>query len=263
MNKKDLLKEELKRHMQLLEYTFYMPEEDEEKNPKDNLLLGADTLYEQDPVPGDEEPAEDPFATPEAVDAPPVDAALPTPSVEDPLAATPEGEEVTTDVEVDPFAGEGEGMEIEDEFQTEEPGGEETVEVDVTDIVDKAEETRNEIEGLTSKMEELMGNFSELSDQVSGMDQVIDKIDNLEKEIERRNPTPVEKLEMISLDSFPYSVKLTDFWEDKEGYEAEEETEDKEYIITKDEVDEYNEREIKDSFDHDLDEENYSELPGT
>ena len=31
-------------------------------------------------------------------------------------------------------------------------------------------------------MEELMGNFTELSDQVSGMDQVIDKIDGLEKE---------------------------------------------------------------------------------
>ena len=26
MSKKDLLKEELKRHMELLEYTFYMPE---------------------------------------------------------------------------------------------------------------------------------------------------------------------------------------------------------------------------------------------
>jgi hypothetical protein len=257
MSKKDLLKEELKRHMQLLEYTFYMPEEDEGKDPKDNLLLGADTLYEQDPVPGEEEPVEDPFAAPEAVDAPPVDAALETPPVEDPAAA-PEGEEVTTDDEVDPFAVEGEGMEIEDEFPTEEPVGEETVEVDVTDIVDKAEETRNEIEGLTSKMEELMGNFSELSDQVSGMDQVIDKIDNLEKEIERRNPTPVEKLEMISMDSFPYSVKLTDFWEDKEGYETGKETEDKEYIITKNEVDEYSEREIKDSFDYNSDDEDYS-----
>jgi hypothetical protein len=103
-----------------------------------------------------------------------------------------------------------------------------------------------------------MGNFSELSDQVTGMDQVIDKIDNLEKEIERRNPTPVEKLEMISMDSFPYSVKLTDFWEDKEGYETEKETEDKEYIITKNEVDEYSEREIKDSFDYNSDDEDYS-----
>ena len=37
-----------------------------------------------------------------------------------------------------------EGAEVEDEFATEE-GGEETVEVDVTDIVSKAEETRTEI----------------------------------------------------------------------------------------------------------------------
>jgi hypothetical protein len=261
MSKKNLLKEELKRHMQLLEYTFYVPEEDGEDDDVDNLLLGADTLYEQDPVPGEEEPAEDPFAAPDALDTPPVDAGLETPSVEDPLATTPEGEEVATDVEVDPFVTPEEGMEIEDEFATEEPIGDETVEVDVTDIVDKAEETRTEIEGLTSKMEELMGNFSELSDQVSGMDQVIDKIDGLEKEIERRNPTPVEKLEMRSMDSFPYSVKLTDFWEDKEGYEVGEETEEEEYVITKNEVDEYSEREIKDSFNYDSNDENYSELP--
>ena len=52
------------------------------------------------------------------------------------------------------------------------------------------------------------------------MDQVINKIEDLEKEIEKRNPTPVEKLEMMSLDSFPYSVKLTDYWADKEGYDV-------------------------------------------
>ena len=66
MNKKDLLKEELKRHMQLLEYTFYMPEASDDKDSDVNgdLILGGKKLYEQDPVPGEEEATEDPFATP-------------------------------------------------------------------------------------------------------------------------------------------------------------------------------------------------------
>ena len=258
MSKKNLLKEELKRHMQLLEYTFYMPEVDEDDD--ENLLFDdAVNLYEQDPVPGEEEPTADPFATPEGEDAPPVDAGIEAPltdvPAEDPFATPEAGGEVETAPEVDPFAVAGEGMEVEDEFATEE-GGDETVEVDVTDIVDKAEETRTEIEGLTSKMEELMGNFSELSDQVSGMDQVIDKIDGLEKEIERRNPTPVEKLEMRSMDSFPYSVKLTDYWDDQEGYEVGEENKEEDYVITKKEVDDYSASDIKQSFDYDADDEN-------
>tara|TARA_R110000824_G_scaffold122403_4_gene279561 strand:+ start:1788 stop:2558 length:771 start_codon:yes stop_codon:yes gene_type:complete len=244
MNKENLLKEELKRHMQLLEYTFYMPEvEDEEYGERENLLLGDKKLYEQDPVageetddtfaPGDTGDVEDPFA---GVDM----------GVEEPAA--PEGEEpAAPEGEEDPFG--EEDVEVEDEFADETAGGDETVEVDVTDIVDKAEETRNEIEGLTSKMEELMGNFGELSTQVSGMDQVINKIEGLEKEIEKRNPTPVEKLEMMSLDSFPYSVKLTDYWADKEGYETGSE-EEEDYTITQKDVDDYSSSEIKDSFDY-------------
>jgi len=251
MSKKNLLKEELNRHMQLLEYTFYMPEV-ENDDDEDNLLFdNSVNLYEQDPIPGVDTPEEgneegDPFATPE-------EGAVPEEGAEvDPFATPEAGGESETEPDIDPFAAEGEGMEVADEFATEEPADEETVEVEVTDIVDKAEETRTEIEGLTSKMEELMGSFSELSDQVSGMDQVIDKIDGLEKEIEKRNPTPVEKLEMRSMDSFPYSVKLTDYWEDKEGYDTGEGNDEEEYVITKKEVDDYSSSAIRHSFDYDV-----------
>ena len=214
MSKKDLIKEELKRHMQLLEYTFYM-EEPEEK--EDNLLLSTiDTLNEQDPP---EEDAEE--------------------TTEDPFADTEEGEG-----ETDPFADEG-GAEIEDE--TADEGGDDTVEVDVTDIVDKAEQTRTEIESMTSKMDELLGKLGDLEGKVGDMDKVIEKIDGLEKEIEERNPTPIEKLEMRSMDSFPYSISLTDYWTDKEGYDVGKE---KEYVITQDDVDSYSTEEIKDSFDY-------------
>ena len=238
MGNDNLLKEELKRHIQLLEYTFYM--EDDITNPNDeveNLLLGAaEELNEQDPV-GDE--GDDPFAV-------------------DPFATEEEGEEIEVDTEeteevgeTDPFGDEG-GLEVEDEFADE--GGEETVEIEVTDIVDKAEETRNEINALTSKMDELLGKFNDLEGQVSGMDQVIDKIDELEKEIEERNPTPVEQLEMRSMDSFPYSVSLTDFWKDQEGYDVGSE-EKEEFIITQKDVNDYSKTEVQQSFDYDANDE--------
>ena len=53
MDKKKLISEELKRHMELLEYTFYMEDKPAEDDI-DNLLLGAEKLYEQDPVPAED-----------------------------------------------------------------------------------------------------------------------------------------------------------------------------------------------------------------
>jgi hypothetical protein len=244
MSKKDLLKEELKRHIQLLEYTFYMEDPEE---VTDNLLLDVG-LTEQDPVADEEEVAvEDPFG-----------ATTPEEGGEEEIAI--DTEEVTDEEEiaVDPFGGEEEGMEVEDEFadDTMDMGGEETVEVDVTDIVDKTEETKSEVAGVTAKMDELLSKLGELESQVGGMDQVINKIEGLEQEIERRNPTPIEQLEMRSMDSFPYSVSLTDFWSDKEGYDVGgEEKED--YTITQKDVDEYSATDIERSFDYDTnDEEN-------
>tara|TARA_B100001173_G_scaffold181561_1_gene156713 strand:+ start:245 stop:1015 length:771 start_codon:yes stop_codon:yes gene_type:complete len=250
MSKKDLIKEELKRHMQLLEYTFYM---EEPKDDDTNLLLGAlDTLNEQDPTETDET-GEAGGGDPFAVETGETGETGETEGGDDPFAGETEETEGGDDPfadeggetgETDPFADEG-GAEIEDEV-----ADEGTVEVDVTDIVDKAEQTRSDIESMTSKMDELLGKLSDLEGKVGDMDKVIDKIDGLEKEIEERNPTPVEKLEMRSMDSFPYSISLTDYWTDKEGYDVGSKKDEEDYVITQDDVDSYSVDEIKDSFDY-------------
>jgi hypothetical protein len=225
MSKKNLLSEELKRYKQLLEYTFYVSEEDEPKDVNGDLLLD-DMLTEQDP------PEEDPFGGTES-----------TPEEGDMGTDTEDMTVTDEEDEINPFG----DTEVEDEFATEEPlSGEDTVEVDVTDIVDKTEETKTSVDGMSTKMDDLLSKLSELESQVSGMDNVINKIDELEKEIERRNPTPVERLEMRSMDSFPYSVKLTDFWKDKEGYNSSEVEE--EYTLRQSDVDNFNEKEIRSSF---------------
>ena len=97
-----------------------------------------------------------------------------------------------------------------------------------------------------------MTKLSDLEGKVGDMDQVISKISSLETEMKERIPTPKEKLELRSLDSYPYNVKLTDFWEDKGMLDNEEEKEDGEYTLTDDDIKgDYNEIDIKDSFDND------------
>jgi uncharacterized small protein (DUF1192 family) len=92
------------------------------------------------------------------------------------------------------------------------------------------------------------------------IEEVDDKIEGLEKEIERRNPTPKEKLEMRSLDSYPYSVKLSDFWADKgDRYDTGADSDKpEEYVLTQKDVDDsYSESNIEDSFDSDYEEDNF------
>jgi len=239
MGDKKILNEEVKRFNTILEYTFFVDEmEKEGDNPEGNtedLLLDVTEQEEEvtDVVEPTEEPIDEPTEEP----------------VEEP---TEEGGE-DMDLGEDPFGGE---LPVEDEFadepaMEEEPMSDEgEVEVDVSDIVDKTEEAKEEASQASSKIDDLLGKFSELEQKLTGMDAIINKMDELEKEVIERNPNPTEKLSMRSMDSFPYSVKLTDFWADREGYDATgEEGEEKEYTLTQQDIDdEYNESDIKGSF---------------
>jgi hypothetical protein len=142
---------------------------------------------------------------------------------------------------------------------TDTTGGE--VEVDVTDIVKDTKETKEAVNTGNQKVDELMNKLSDLENKLASMNDLVSKIDELETQFEKRNPTPEEKLEMRSLDSFPYNLKLTDYWSEKEGAYAVmnndnkeivaigKEPIEKEYVLTQDEVDQdYNEGEVSDSF---------------
>lgn len=128
------------------------------------------------------------------------------------------------------------------------------VDVDVTSLVNGSEEAKEAAEAASHKTSKLLSKFSELEKRVSSMTDLSNKIETLEKEIIKRNPTPVEKLEMRSLSSYPYNIKLTDYWTDKEGtYDVINDKKD-EYILTQDEVDnDYVESNVKKSFEVDLD----------
>lgn len=143
---------------------------------------------------------------------------------------------------------------FEDEFADDPMGGDEgsTEEVDVTDLVKNSEETMSAIDSVNDKltqMDNLMAKIDDLENKLSGMNAIVDKIGDLEQEFEKRNPTPEEKLDMRSLDSYPFNMKLTDFWKDKEGfYDVMGNQEPEEYTLTQDDVNDYNSSDIARSF---------------
>lgn len=246
-----LLNEELKKFKLLSEYSFYTEEPKEE----DDLILGSN-LGEAD---------EDPNAAPVDPNAAPADPNAPAAPVDPnaaPAAPTDDSKTAANTAPVDagvpnggPDATAPEGD--DNLFGTEDGGlgdmeadsGDE-VEVDVTQLVKTGEEASTAANDASQKTSELLNKFNDLEQRVSSMNSLSNKIDALEKEIIKRNPTPVEKLEMRSMDSFPYNIKLTDYWKDVDGYDPTGSEKEEEYVLTQDDVDGgFTDASIKKTFD--------------
>jgi hypothetical protein len=86
-----------------------------------------------------------------------------------------------------------------------------------------------------------------LESKLGEMDQLIDRLNTIETKIEKyREKTPQEKLQLRTLDSGPYTQKLSDFFEDKK--EDFEKSGKHEYVLTSDDIEDINPAEIKKSF---------------
>jgi hypothetical protein len=230
----DLLKEELNRFRLLNEYDFY--QEKKEMPEYKDLILGD--LDEADNAPEDLEPADD------AVDNAANDVA-------DDLGVDADGgEDISGEIPDD--APEAEPAQTPDVEPEPAPAPEsDATEVDVTSLVKGSEEAKHAADVASHNSEMLMQQLQNLEKQVGNMSQLSAKIDGLEQEIIKRNPTPVEKLEMRSLASYPYSQKLTDYWADKEGaYDVmDKDKKPEEYVLKQEDVDaDYSDANVKKSF---------------
>lgn len=215
---KKLINEEVEKFKKLHEYNFY--------TEADNLILG--NIEEQE---DEEEEIEDFFDAGEEEETEELDTMGPEETDMD-------SEEMVPD--------DSEEMDID----TESDG---TVELDVTQLVKGSEEAKESADKANEKIDSLLSMVSKLENQLKSMEQISSKIDSLETELEKRAPTPDEKIEMRSLDSYPYSVKLTDFWSSQEGqYDIidKEDEEPKEYVLTQDDIDsDYSSTDVKSSFE--------------
>ena len=242
-------KEELDRFKLLMEYDFYIGEEDDYK-PEGDLMTEEDP--EENELEADLDSGED----------------FGEEGGEDFGGEEEGGEELEGDIEADldveepmddapeDTGGFEDTPEMEEPLPEPEPM-EDEVELDVTELVQSSEAAKASADQANQSIDMLMAKFDEMTDSLDRMDAIHTKIDGLEHEIEKRNPTPEEELEMRSLDSFPYNLKLTDYWDEKEGnYDAmnggikkEDSKNKEEYVLTQDEVDrDYNKIHVKDSF---------------
>lgn len=246
----ELLKEELNRFKSINEYYFGM----RERKDDDELILGGKPYIDEadeDPDAAGDAIANDLGVTPPAGDAvapvaPETDFGAEAPAGDAPIEPNPANAEdpaapaaeVAPEVPMAPIEG-----------PIEEPAADE-VELDVTDLVDSTEDAKSAADEASKNTQLLMKKLEDLESRIASMDAVSGKIDALEKEIVKRNPTNVEKLEMQSLHSGPYTQKLTDYWADKHGaYDVMGNDKKEEYVLDKDSIDsDYSEGDIKQSF---------------
>jgi len=173
-------------------------------------------------------PAEDPMADPMA-ELPPLDpAAQPAPEVAPTTPPAPQPVDVAQDPEVEKVG--------EEESKKEE--------LEITDLV---KSQKNVEEKQEEYFQQLFSHLTDLENRLGDMDNIVNKLNDLEAKIEKyREKSPEEKLELRSLDSGPFNQKLSDFFNDNQDKFEKQGKE--EYILTKDEVEDFSPHEIKKSF---------------
>jgi len=137
-----------------------------------------------------------------------------------------------------------------------------TQELDITDLVDMTKSIKKDLESHTqdnssvmNKMDDVFTKLNDLELKLGEMNQVISKIDELGAKIEQMKPeTPVEKLEMRSLDSYPFNQNPKEFFNHKQDEMRK--TGKNEYVLTKDDVTNYDSQ-INKSFNPQEEEDEY------
>lgn len=138
--------------------------------------------------------------------------------------------------------------------------------IDVDDITNAEEKVNDKVSSLGRDLGKVDDKISKLISALGKIDKYIDrnnqKIEHLRAEIEKRNPTPTEKLNLRSLDSYPFNVNPSDFWRQKaqqnQNYEiysnnAESNDGEREYEVTLSDIDLTSPEEIMKSFVEDPD----------
>jgi hypothetical protein len=120
-----------------------------------------------------------------------------------------------------------------------------TEEIDITDLVNMTKSIKKDIEDnkqehgtVLSQMDAVFSKLDDLEAKLGQMDSVIAKIDELGSKVQDMKPhTPQEKLELRSLDSYPFNQKPQEFFAQKQG--EMQMTGKNEYVLTKDDVENY------------------------
>jgi hypothetical protein len=133
--------------------------------------------------------------------------------------------------------------------------------MDVKDFTNAQETMNDKVNLVGQNLGQVDGKIRTLMGAIDNLVGMIDsnnkKISELEREVVRRNPTPTEKLNIRSQDSYPFNVPVSDFWKEKaetsnyKAYADNSEPTTHEYTITNSDVDDFSDRDMEASFDVD------------
>ena len=134
------------------------------------------------------------------------------------------------------------------------PAESDTEEIDITDLVNMTKSIKKDVDdsksenlGVNQKMDSVFTKLTDLEKKLSQMDSVIDRIDQLGTKIDSmKEKTPEEKLELRSLDSYPFNQNPQEFFNQKQGEMRASGKND--YVITKQDINDYSKDMIKNSF---------------
>ena len=150
---------------------------------------------------------------------------------------------------MDNFSEEGiEDINVDDTSMTEPMQPEDEV-IDVDDLTQSQETTEYKIDGVNDKLSALLDVTAKFAEALKQNDE---KIEDLKKEIEKRNPTEEEQMNLRSLVSEPYTSSPVEFWNNRDqnrpGYKIVSDndipTNEEEYVLTKDDLKGDNENDI-------------------
>lgn len=249
--KEDLLKkynleEVQKRFQQICEYKFGIPmaeaednmqQQDNQQQPQQPMDNGTDGEMpmdnQQQPMGGD--PNMD-------GQQPPMDNGM--------GGNMPMGDEMSGDM--------GNGMQMEDPMANNidqmQPDDEV---IDVDELTQSQETTEYKIDGVNDKLTALM---SVLPKFIEALNQNDEKINDLKTEIEKRNPTAEEQMNIRSQASYPYTESPKGYWEEKMkenphydviyNNDVSPKDEQEEFTLHKDELGNYNDQDLAKSFEY-------------
>ena len=232
-------KDAAKRFRMLCEYSFMEAENDGEEMPEAPMMGGEG---EAPAGAMDNPPAEGGMPPADAEGGAPADPAMNAgadgagaPGFNPEEGAGAEEQAPMGDVNMDPSMGGGMGtepMQPEDEV------------IDIDELTNAQEETEEKVEDISITMEK---GFEKLLSVVGKLDKMIDastaNMEQIKQEIEKRNPTPIEKLNMRAAnDSYPFSISPDSFWKEKEATSnyrigGEDEPDAVQYTITQGDID--------------------------
>ena len=223
------LEEAVKRIQKINEYTFYdstMVEDDQDPN----AMGGDPNAMDGNPNGGMPPMGADPNAMggdPNAMGADPNGA---MPPMDDPNMMG--GEEDIEDIDI----------------EEEQPGDEV---VDVDELTQSQEATEFKVDNVDDKLNKVLKIISKFNDAIEANDQ---KIEDLKKEFQKRNPTAEETLNLRSLASYPFSERPDEYWKKQQqehpnynvisDNDVSTADEQKKFEIHKGEIDNFNERDI-------------------